>query len=70
VATVIARRVAGRPARGPFRYRDLGTLAVIGRSRAVADLGRVQLRGLPAWLFWSLVHSFCWPDFATGSWFT
>ena len=50
VAKVIARRVAGRPAPGPFRYRDLGTLAVIGRSRAVADLGRVRLRGFPAWL--------------------
>ena len=55
---MIAARVAGRPAPGPFRYRDLGTLAMIGRSRAVADLGRVQLRGFPAWLFWSLVHLF------------
>src|SRR6185437_13803176 len=42
VAEVIARRVAGRPAPGPFRYRDLGTLAVIGRSRAVAHLGRLR----------------------------
>ena len=58
VAEVIARRVAGRPAPGPFRYRNLGALAVIGRSRAVANFGRVQLRGLPAWLFWSLVHLF------------
>ena len=58
VAKVIARRIAGRPAPGPFRYRDLGTLAVIGRSRAVADLGRFRLRGFPAWLIWSLVHLF------------
>jgi NADH dehydrogenase len=58
VARVIASRVAGRPAPGPFRYRNLGTLAIIGRSRAVADLGRIQLRGFPAWLFWSLVHLF------------
>jgi NADH:ubiquinone reductase (H+-translocating) len=58
VANVIARRVAARPAPGPFRYRDRGTLAVIGRSRAVADLGWIKLRGLPAWLFWSLVHLF------------
>lgn len=58
VAKVIARRVAGQPAPGPFHYRNLGTLAVIGRSRAVADLGRVHLRGFPAWLFWSLVHLF------------
>ena len=58
VAEVIARRVAGRPAPGPFRYRDLGTLAVIGRSRAVALLGRLRLRGFAAWLLWSLVHLF------------
>ncbi len=56
VAKVIASRVAGRLAPGPFRYRNLGALAVIGRSRAVADLGRIQLSGFPAWLFWSLVH--------------
>ena len=55
---VIARRIAGRAAPGPFRYRNRGTLAMIGRSRAVADLGRVQLRGFPAWLFWSVVHLF------------
>src|SRR5208282_1107677 len=58
VAKVIACRVAGRPAPGQFRYRNLGTLAVIGRSRAVADLGRIRLTGFPAWLFWSLVHLF------------
>ncbi|HEY7578393.1 MAG TPA: NAD(P)/FAD-dependent oxidoreductase [Acetobacteraceae bacterium] len=58
VAKLIAARVAGRRPIGRFRYRNLGTLAMIGRSRAVADLGRVQLRGFPAWLFWSLVHLF------------
>jgi NADH:ubiquinone reductase (H+-translocating) len=56
VAEVIARRVAGQAAPGPFRYKNLGALAVIGRSRAVADLGRIKLTGFPAWLFWSLVH--------------
>jgi NADH:ubiquinone reductase (H+-translocating) len=58
VAEVIARRAGGRPMPGPFRYRNRGSLAMIGRSRAVADLGRVRLRGFPAWLFWSLVHLF------------
>jgi NADH dehydrogenase len=58
VAKVIACRVGSRAAPGPFRYRNLGTLAMIGRSRAVADLGRIHLRGFPAWLFWSLVHLF------------
>lgn len=56
VARVIANRIAGRPPPKPFRYRDLGSLAIIGRSRAVAWLGRLQLTGFPAWLFWSLVH--------------
>jgi NADH dehydrogenase len=79
VAELIARRVAGRAAPSPFRYRDLGALAVIGRSRAVADLGRVQLRGFPAWLFWSLVHLFLLAGFRnrlvvyvnwTWAWFT
>jgi NADH:quinone reductase (non-electrogenic) len=56
VAKLIAHRVAGRPSPGPFRYRDLGTLAIIGRSRAVADLGRIHLSGFAAWLFWSSVH--------------
>jgi NADH:ubiquinone reductase (H+-translocating) len=58
VAKVIARRVAGKAPPGPFRYRNLGALAVIGRSRAVADLGWLRLQGFPAWLFWSLVHLF------------
>ena len=47
VAEVIACRVAGRPEPGPFRYRDLGTLAVIGRSRAVADLRPRAAERLP-----------------------
>jgi NADH dehydrogenase len=58
VARTIACRVAGRAEPGPFRYRNFGALAVIGRSRAVADLGRIRLKGFPAWLFWSLVHLF------------
>jgi NADH dehydrogenase len=40
----------------PFRYRDFGNLATIGRRRAVADFGRVRLSGFPAWLVWCVVH--------------
>ena len=40
----------------PFRYRDFGAMATIGRKRAVAQLGRVKLAGFPAWLLWSLAH--------------
>jgi NADH dehydrogenase len=47
----------------PFRYRDLGTMAVIGRSRAIADFGRFQLKGFLAWLGWSMVHLMLLVDF-------
>ncbi|MCA8954918.1 MAG: NAD(P)/FAD-dependent oxidoreductase, partial [Planctomycetes bacterium] len=53
----IARRLAGQPTL-PFRYKHKGALATIGRSRAVADLGRLRLAGFWAWVFWWLVHVF------------
>jgi len=40
----------------PFHYRDLGTLATVGRNRAVVDLGFIRFQGLPAWFFWMFVH--------------
>jgi NADH dehydrogenase len=43
---------------GPFRYRDKGTLATIGRARAVADIHGLKLSGFPAWVTWLLVHLF------------
>jgi NADH dehydrogenase len=42
--------------RKPFRYRDLGQLATIGRSRAIAEIGRLRLVGYLAWWFWLLLH--------------
>lgn len=39
-----------------FRYKDLGTLATVGRNRAVADLKTMKLHGFPAWAVWMLVH--------------
>lgn len=44
--------------RRPFRYRDKGQLAVIGRGHAVADLGKVRAEGFIAWLLWIFVHIF------------
>jgi NADH dehydrogenase len=41
-----------------FRYRDYGTMAVIGRGAAVADIGPVETSGFPAWLFWLFLHIF------------
>ncbi len=55
VAELISNRLSGKETR-PFRYVDKGSLAVIGRNAAVADLGRIRLSGLPAWLIWAFVH--------------
>ncbi|MFZ0658250.1 MAG: NAD(P)/FAD-dependent oxidoreductase [Candidatus Binataceae bacterium] len=57
VAVNIARILRGE-ATIAFRYRDKGTLATIGRAAAVAEIGRVHLHGLIAWLTWLLVHIF------------
>ncbi|HXJ59528.1 MAG TPA: NAD(P)/FAD-dependent oxidoreductase [Verrucomicrobiae bacterium] len=46
----------GQVARPPFRYWDKGTMATIGRKAAVAQVGKLQLTGLVAWLAWLLVH--------------
>lgn len=42
----------------PFQYKDKGSLATIGKRRAVADIGRFKFAGYLAWLLWSLVHIF------------
>jgi NADH dehydrogenase len=55
IATSIRRRRAGRPTTA-FRYRDKGTLATIGRARAVADLPHLRFSGFPAWLAWMAIH--------------
>lgn len=51
----ILRALRGEPPR-PFRYRDDGTLATIGRRAAVAQIFGVKLRGYPAWLTWLFAH--------------
>jgi NADH dehydrogenase len=56
VGSLIAARLAHRPAPGPFRYRHLGDLATIGRHAAVVQFGRLQLRGFVGWVFWSVAH--------------
>lgn len=58
VARVIQAAVGGRAAPPPFRYRHYGNLATIGRLTAVAELGRLNLWGAPAWWFWGLAHVF------------
>jgi NADH dehydrogenase len=56
VARVIAARIAGKPAPLPFRYRDFGNLATIGRRAAVIDFGWLRLKGEIAWWIWGIAH--------------
>ncbi len=51
----IERHLAGTVTE-PYRYRDLGAMATIGRARAIADLGWIRLTGYPAWLAWLFLH--------------
>ena len=52
----IKERARGAEPTRPFRYRNYGNLATIGRKAAVIDFGWIHLRGLVAWLIWSVVH--------------
>ena len=57
VAGVVRARLAGRPSRKPFKYLNLGTMATIGRTQAVADLfGRIRVQGPLAFVIWGAVH--------------
>lgn len=40
----------------PFHYNDLGSMATVGRNKAVADLGKVHTQGFMAWVLWLIVH--------------
>lgn len=57
VARAIAAAARGsRSDPKPFRYRDKGTMAVIGRNAGVASVGRLRLKGFVGWLTWLVVH--------------
>ena len=56
VAGLIERRLRGKPLPPPFRYVDRGSMATIGRGRAVGTVHGVDLSGLPAFLAWGAVH--------------
>jgi NADH dehydrogenase len=56
VASVIADKVAGKEHPQPFHYRNKGTLATVGRSFGVVDIGIIRFTGFFAWLTWLLIH--------------
>jgi NADH dehydrogenase len=51
----IVRLINGEPTE-PFKYNDKGSLATIGRNKAIADLGKIKFQGFFAWLIWMFVH--------------
>jgi NADH dehydrogenase len=63
----ILRDLRGEP-RVPFKYRDKGTMATVGRNRAVAEIGRWHVSGIVAWLLWALVHVFLLIGFRNRLW--
>lgn len=54
-AEAIADLIKGAPPK-PFKYFNKGSLAVVGRNRAIAELGKLKLAGFFAWLMWALIH--------------
>lgn len=56
VARVIRARLAGRAPPKPFRYKDVGLLATIGRRAAVIDAGWLHMKGWIAWWLWGFAH--------------
>jgi NADH dehydrogenase len=53
---VIAARVAGVPEPAPFRYRDKGSMAVVGKDFALLEAPNIRLSGRLAWLVWAFIH--------------
>ncbi|MBL8671093.1 MAG: NAD(P)/FAD-dependent oxidoreductase [Alphaproteobacteria bacterium] len=56
VARTIKAILGGATVPAPFRYRDFGSMATIGRRAAVADFGPVRMSGFVAWILWGVVH--------------
>lgn len=52
----LARNLNKGSALRPFKYVDKGTMATVGRNRAVADLKHIHLYGRPAWVTWMFIH--------------
>lgn len=57
VAKQIARLAAGLPAEN-FKYKDKGSMATIGRHKAVVEVNRLHMAGIPAWYAWLWLHLF------------
>ncbi len=55
VARILRKRIP-KNARPPFRYLDKGSMATIGRTKAIGMFGKIQFSGFIAWLAWCFIH--------------
>jgi len=62
IAKLLKAQIYDQP-KPQFKYSDRGSMAVIGRNAAVADLKFMKLTGLPAWLIWTFLHIFYLVEF-------
>src|SRR3954466_13453598 len=62
VGRLISRHLEGRTPKHPFRYRDKGTMAVVGKNFAILESGRVRTSGFIIWLVWVGVHLLTLPQ--------
>ena len=57
LAKNLGRMQKGKPLK-PFRYKNKGTMAIVGKNRAVADIGKLHFGGFVAWCMWLFIHLF------------
>jgi NADH:ubiquinone reductase (H+-translocating) len=62
VGRLIANRVRGRKDGRPFRYRDKGNMAVVGKNFAILESGRLRSSGFVTWLVWAVLHVLALPQ--------
>lgn len=63
VGKLIKARLTGEQAPAPFKYFDIGNMAVIGRGFAILEWGKIKLSGYLAWLIWATIHVAYLADF-------
>jgi NADH dehydrogenase len=66
VGSLISQQLNGHEPDRPFRYHDLGTMAVVGKNFAVLESGRLRMSGFITWLAWVFVHLMRLPQVQNG----
>jgi NADH dehydrogenase len=62
VGRLISGQIEGREPTRPFRYRDKGTMAVVGKNFAILESGRIRMSGFMTWLVWAFIHVMSLPQ--------